>query len=84
VQRVHPEGGGPLRQVADRLVLRLRRRLRPAVVLADKDGRDAPELAKVERFVKGTRIGRPVAEEGDRDARLVSHLERERATNGCR
>ena len=71
VQRVHSEGDGALRQISDRLVLRLRRRLRPAVVLADEDGRQPPQLSEIQRLVEGADVGRAVAEEGERDARLV-------------
>ncbi len=81
VQRAHPEGSGALGQVLDRPVLRLRRRLRPAVVLADEDDRHLPELSQVQRLVKGPRVGRPVAEEGDGDARLAAQLEGECGAN---
>src|SRR6185312_13644833 len=47
------------------------------VVLADEDGLRLPELREVERFVEGADVGRAVAEEGDRDAWLVPHLEGE-------
>ena len=67
-----------MRQVADRLVLRLGRRLRPAVVLADEYDRHLPELGEVHRLVEGADVGRAVAEERDRDARLAAHLEGER------
>ena len=55
-----------------------RRRLRVVVVLADEDGRNAPELREVERLVEGADVGGAVAEEGDRDARLAAHLEGKR------
>src|SRR2546425_1136277 len=64
VQRVHPERLRAVRQVPDRLVLRLGCRFRPAVVLADEDGGDPPELGEVERLVEGADVRRSVAEEG--------------------
>src|SRR5581483_1920287 len=50
------------------------------VVLEHVDGGDLPELGEVERLVEGADVRRPVAEEGDRDARLAAQLERERRT----
>jgi hypothetical protein len=38
-----------------------------------------PELREVERLVEGADVRRAVAEERDRDARLVAQLEREPA-----
>jgi hypothetical protein len=68
-------------QVADRLVLRLGRRLRPAVVLADEHDRQPPELGEVHRLVKGADVRRPVAEERDCDARFVAQLESKRCSD---
>jgi hypothetical protein len=48
------------------------------VVLADEDGRDVPQLRKVQRLVEGADVRCPVAEERDGDARLVAKLEGER------
>ncbi len=77
LHRLHPVRLGALGHVLDRHVLLGRRRLGPVVVLADEHGRDIPELRKVERLVEGADVRRPVAEERDRDARLVTELERE-------
>ena len=51
------------------------------VVLADEDGGDLPELREVERLVERADVRRAVAEERDRDARLVAELEGERGAD---
>ena len=61
-----------------------RRRLRPAVVLEHEDGRKLPELREVHRLVERARVGGAVAEERDRDARLVLQLERQGCTGDLR
>ena len=61
-----------------RQLLRRGRRLGPAVVLEHEHDRQPPELREVHRLVEGAGVGRAVAEEGNRDARLAAHLERER------
>jgi hypothetical protein len=43
-----------------------------------------PELGQIQRLVKGAGVRRPVAEEGDRDARLMPHLEGERGADSRR
>ena len=63
--------------VPDRRVLPARRRLGPLVVLADEERLRLPELREVERLVEGAGVRRAVAEERDRDARLVAQLEGE-------
>jgi hypothetical protein len=78
LRRAHPVRRGALRQVSDRLMLGLRRRFGPTIVLADEDDRDLPELGEVHRLVEGADVGRPVAEEGDRNVRLAPQLESER------
>ena len=64
-----------------RQMLLRRRRLGPAVVLEDEDRGHLPELAEVQRLVERAGVRRAVAEERDRDARLVPPLERERCTD---
>ena len=78
LERAHVERERALRHVVPhRRVLPARRRLRPVVVLADEDRLRLPELREVERLVEGADVRRAVAEERDRDARLVAQLERE-------
>src|SRR6266542_1746444 len=84
LQRLHAERLGALREIAQRCVLRLRRRLGPLVVLEHEDGGNAPELREVERLVEGADVRRAVAEEGERDARLAAHLEGERGAGHLR
>ena len=99
LDRVHVVGESPLGHVVpDRRVLPARRRLGPLVVLADEERLGLPELRQVERLVEGAGVGRAVAEERDRDARLVAELEgkaahrpatgarrrRRRSRRGCR
>jgi hypothetical protein len=83
-QRGHTVGVGPLDHVFDGQVLRRRRRLRVAVVLADEHGRDGPELREVQRLVERADVRGPVAEEGDRDARLGAQLERQGRSDDAR
>ena len=78
LDRVHVVGERALRHVVpDRRVLPARRRLGPLVVLADEHRLRLPELREVERLVEGAGVRRAVAEERDRDPRLVAQLERE-------
>ena len=78
LDRVHVVGESPLGHVVpDRRVLPAGRRLGPLVVLADEERLGLPELRQVERLVEGAGVGRAVAEERDRDARLVAELEGE-------
>src|SRR5579862_108968 len=78
LDRTHVVSESPLRHVVvDRRVLPARRRLGPLVVLAHEHRPRLPELGKVERLVERARVRRAVAEERDRDARLVAQLERE-------
>src|SRR5207253_7008498 len=63
LQRLHPEGFRALREVADRGVLRLGRRLGPLVVLEHEHRGHLPELREVERLVEGADVRRAVAEE---------------------
>src|SRR6266540_2020489 len=79
LDRCHSVCLGALRQVADRRVLRLGRRLRPLVVLEHEDRRDLPELRHVQRFVEGADVRRTVPEEGNSDARLTAKLARAEA-----
>ena len=84
LDRLHAERLRALGEVADRRVLRLRRRLGPVVVLEHEDGGDLPELRHVERLVERADVRRAVAEERNRDARLAAHLERERGARDLR
>src|ERR671919_2957166 len=65
----------------ERRVLPDRRRFRPGVVLEDEDRRHLPELGEVQGLVERPRVRRPVAEEDDCDALLVSELEGERGAD---
>src|SRR6266540_1576143 len=84
LDRCHSVCLGALRQVADRRVLRLGRRLRPLVVLEHEDRRDLPELRHVQGFMEGADVRRTVAEERNSDARLTAKLERECRTGDLR
>src|SRR6185312_11266699 len=80
----HSVGGCTMGQVPNRLVLRLRRGLRPMVVLANEDDRQLPELSEVHRLVERPDVRRTVTEERERDARLLAHLECEGCTHSGR
>ena len=84
LHRLHPERLRAVGEVADRRVLRLRRRLGPLVVLEHEDGRHLPERGEVQRLVERADVRGAVAEEGDRDARLAAQLERERRAGDLR
>ena len=83
LDQLHPERLRALPQLVDRErgVLRVRRRLGPAVVLEHEDRRHLPELREVERLVERARVRGAVAEERDRDALLALELERERGAD---
>ena len=84
LHRLHPERLRAVGKVADRRVLRLRRRLGPLVVLEHEDRRDLPELREVQRLVERADVRRAVAEERDGDARLAAQLEGERRARDLR
>src|SRR5579884_1404659 len=82
LHRRHVERRRTLRHVVPhRRVLPARRRLGPVVVLADEERLRLPQLREVERLVERPGVRRAVAEERDRDARLVPQLEREPGTD---
>src|SRR3954462_1427000 len=84
LDRAHVVRERALRHVVPhRRVLPARCRLGPMVVLADEHRLRLPELREVERLVERADVRCAVAEERDRDARLVAQLVREaRAGDG--
>ena len=83
--RLEAVGGRPVRgRVLDRGHRADRRVLHVLVVLADEDDRRLPDRGHVERLVERPDVGRPVAEEADRDLAGLAVLRRPGRAQGDR
>ena len=74
---VEPVRGGAVGDVLDRVREVRRRRVRPLVVVADKDDRELPDAGHVHRLVRVAARGGALAEPADRDTPVAPDLERE-------
>ena len=78
----HAIAAGPIGDVDDRLVARLRGELAVQVVLADEDHGQRVERGHVRRLVEGAFVRRTVAEEADRDLVALAVPVGERGADG--